>query len=121
MMGETVTLLLPSVGEVDPFGNTSTTWAAVEVAGALVRPLSGDELSSSERPDGVRVECSVALPKGSTDGFSVDAFKGARVALTDRGMDAEPATALRVSGSPFRTRPCPTKWDVVLECGRADG
>ena len=121
MMGETVTLLLPTVGEADPFGNASATWAAVEVGGCLVRPLDGEALGESTRPDGVKVVCNVSLPKGSTDGYSAEAFRGARVALTDRGMPAEPTSALRVSGSPFRIRPCPTKWDVTLECGRVDG
>ena len=123
MLGESVTLFLPSDGTTDAYGNASRTWEAVEVGNCLVKSKTGEDLGEGQRPDGVRVECTVALPKGFTAGYaSLDQWRGARVALTSRGMDAtDPEAALRVTGSPMRTVPCPTRWDTLLECGRADG
>ena len=123
MLGESVTLFLPSDGETDAYGNASRSWEAVAVENCLVKPKGGEGLDDGQRPDGVRVECTVALPKSFTAGYaSVAQWRGARVALTSRGMDgADPESALRVSGSPMRTVPCPTRWDTLLECGRVDG
>lgn len=95
-------------------------WGHETVDGCLVRPLAGSDLEDAMRPDGVRVEYSVALPKAYTS--SMAPLAHARVALVDRGMDPSDAeAALRVSGSPDVTRPCPTKWDVIAEVGRVYG
>lgn len=117
MMGERVAVLTRTVGAIDDMGDPIVAWSAETVEGALVRPLSGEDLRDARRPDGVRVEYSIAFPKSYTG-----EVRGARIALIDRGMDAGDAeSALRVSGSPDRTRPCPTRWNMVAEAGRADG
>ena len=95
-------------------------WVAETVDNCLVRPLAGTDIEEAARPDGVVAEYSVALPKAYT--ATMAPLRHARVALVDRGMDpADAEGALRVSGSPDVTRPCPTLWDVALECGRAYG
>jgi hypothetical protein len=123
MLGESVTLFLPSGGTTDAYGNVSKAWQPVSVENCLVKPKTGEDLDDGQRPDGVTVEVTVALPKDFTAGYaSFDQWRGARVALTSRGMDAtDPEGALRVTGSPMRTVPCPTRWDTLLECGRVDG
>ena len=101
-------------------GEPTYGWGAETVGNCLVRPLPGSDLADALRPDGVRVQYSVALPKEYT--ATMAPLAHARVALVDRGMDPSDAdAALRVSGSPDVTRPCPTAWDVVAECGRVDG
>lgn len=120
MMGERVAVLRRSKVDEDSMGEPVYDWAYEVVENCLVRPLSGSDIDEPERPDGVTAEYSVALPKGYT--ATMAPLRHARVALVDRGMDAADAgAALRVSGSPDVTRPCPTLWDVVLECGRAYG
>lgn len=122
MMGESVTLFYRSDTATDDFGNPVSEWTAEEVGNCLVKPLNGSDASDAQRPDGVRVSCTVALPKSYTEGTAYDRFKHSRVALTARGMDGtDPEGALRVSGSPFRTEPCPTLWDTILECGVENG
>lgn len=122
MTGEEVAVLVPVRGDADAYGNATTTWTAQTVPGCVVRPLNGSDARDAQRPDGVTVSCTVALPKAHTAAAGLSTWRGCRVALVERGMDAnDPEAALRVSGAPFRTVPCPTSWDVVLECGRADG
>lgn len=120
MTGETVAVLRRSKAGEDGMGEPVYRWSAEVVENCLVRPLSGSDLADALRPDGVRVQCSVALPKAYT--ATMAPLAHARVALVDRGMDPSDAdAALRVSGAPDVTRPCPTAWDVVAECGRVDG
>lgn len=117
MMGERVAVLTRADGGIDEMGDPIAVWSAETVEGALVRPLSGEDLKDARRPDGVRAEYSIAFPKSYTG-----EVRGARIALVDRGMDAsDAAAALVVSGAPDRTRPCPTLWNMVAEAGRADG
>ena len=120
MLGERVAVLRRSKTGEDPMGEPVWEWDAETVEGCLVRPLAGTDIDEAARPDGVVAEYSVALPKSYT--ATMAPLRHARVALVDRGMDpADAEAALRVSGSPDVTRPCPTLWDVVLECGRAYG
>lgn len=120
MLGERVAVLRRRMAGRDDMGEPVWEWSADTVDGCLVRPLPGSDVDEAERPDGVVAEYSVALPKSYT--ATMAPLRHARVALVDRGMDpADAEAALRVSGSPDVTRPCPTLWDVVLECGRAYG
>lgn len=117
-LGETVAVLSRSQSGTDAMGEPVWEWTATEVQGCLVRPLSGSDITDSTRPDGVRVSYTIAFPK-TYDGPSLE---HARVALVDRGMDATDAgAALRVSGAPDVTRPCPTMWDMTASVGRVDG
>lgn len=120
MLGERVAVLRRRMAGRDDMGEPVWEWDAETVENCLVRPLAGTDIEEAARPDGVVAEYSVALPKAYT--ATMGPLRHARVALVDRGMDpADAEAALRVSGSPDVTRPCPTLWDVVLECGRAYG
>ena len=120
MLGERVAVLRRRMAGRDSMGEPVWGWAAETVDNCLVRPLSGSDVDEPERPDGVAAEYSVALPKAYT--ATMEPLRHARVALVDRGMDpADAEAALRVSGSPDATRPCPTAWDVVMRVGRVYG
>ena len=122
MTGERVAVLRPVVGGEDAMGEPVKAWEAEEVAGCLVKPLSGSSASEGGRPGAVRLAARVALPKAYTADKPPRYFEGARVALTSRGMDAGDADgAFAVVGCPMRTAPCPTRWDTVLELSRVDG
>lgn len=118
MIGERVAVLHRARVGDDAMGEPVHEWRPTVVDGALVRPLAGGEVADALRPDGVRVLYSIALPKA----YDGPPLAHARIALVDRGMDAADAdAALRVLGSPDRTVPCPTRWDMVFEAGRIDG
>lgn len=120
MIGERVAVLRRREAGRDEMGDAVWEWDAEEVSGCLVRPLSGSDVPDPLRPDGVVAEYSVALPKAYT--ATMRPLRGARIALVERGMGARDAeAALRVSGSPDRTVPCPTAWDVVATAGRSHG
>jgi len=102
----------------DAMGDPVWAWEGVAVPGCLVRPLTGEDAASAEGPDGVRAEYRVAFPKS----YAGPPLRHARVALTDRGMDAsDPEAALLVVGSPDATDPCPTPWNMLADVGRAYG
>ena len=112
----------------DPMGEPTYEWAHSDVGGVLVRPASVSEMergdsASDLRPDGVRVQYVLALPKG----YDGPPLRHARVTLLDPayGMDQSESdgwrTALAVSGDPRPTIPCPTRWDTIVEVGRTDG
>lgn len=118
MLGEKITVLYRLSAGEDDLGEPIFEWTAVDVHGALVRPLSGSDIDDAKRPDGIRVEYSIAMPKSCP---SIP-WAHARVALVDRGMDADDIEgALRVVGSPDIVTPCPTKWNMIVEVGRVDG
>lgn len=120
MMGERVAVLRRTRTGEDAMGEPVYGWSPEYVDGVLVRPLSGADLADPKRPDGVTVEYALAFPKAYTS--TARPLRGCRIALTARGMDAaDPDAALRVSGSPDVTRPCPTAWDMQVEAGRTDG
>ena len=118
MIGEAVAVLHRAMAGEDVMGEPVWEWSQTLVGGALVRPLFGEEVAGALRPDGVRVLYSIALPK-SYDG---PPLAGARIAGLHAPVDeGDAAGALRVSGAPDRTVPCPTRWDIVFEAGRVDG
>lgn len=117
-----------SASGTDPMGEPTYEWSFVDVDGVLVRPSGASEMergdsTSDLRPDGVRMEFTLAFPKG----YDGPALRHARVTLLERryGMDLDETegwrTALAVSGEPQPTIPCPTRWDTIVEVGRADG
>ena len=122
MLGETVAVLTRTKTGEDEMGEPVYKWSAEQVDNVLVRPLSGSDLTDPLRPDGIRVSYSLAFPKAWTAGKAPGFLAHRRVALVARGMDGNDAdAALRVSGSPDRTVPCPTAWDTIAEVGRTDG
>ena len=122
MLGETVAVLTRRKTGEDEMGEPVYEWDSARVENVLVRPLSGSDLADSLRPDGIRVSYSLAFPKAWTAGKAPGFLAHRRVALVARGMDERDAdAALRVSGSPDRTVPCPTAWDTIAEVGRTDG
>ena len=122
MLGETVAVLTRTKTGTDEMGEPVYEWASERVENVLVRPLSGADLVDSLRPDGIRVSYSLAFPKAWTAGKAPGFLDHRRVALVARGMgEADADAALRVSGSPDRTTPCPTAWDTACEVGRVDG
>lgn len=117
MLGETVAVLTRTKSGTDEMGEPVWTWAAEQVQNCLVRPLSGSDIDVSERPDGVEAQYTIAFPK---------TFSGklthARIALIERGMDQDDAeAALRVSGAPDITQPCPTEWNMLATVGVVNG
>ena len=122
MLGETIAVLTRRKTGEDEMGEPVYEWDSERVENVLVRPLSGSDLADSLRPDGIRVSYSLAFPKAWTAGKAPGFLTHRRVALVARGMDERDAdAALRVSGSPDRTTPCPTAWDTTAEVGRVDG
>lgn len=122
MLGETVAVLTRRRTGEDSMGEPVYEWDSEQVENVLVRPLSGADLADSLRPDGIRVSYSLAFPKAWTAGKLPGFLAHRRVALVARGMDGHDAdSALRVTGSPDRTIPCPTAWDTSCEIGRVDG
>ena len=122
MLGETVAVLTRRKTGEDEMGEPVYEWDSERVENVLVRPLSGSDLTDPLRPDGIRVSYSLAFPKAWTAGKAPGFLAHRRVALVARGMDERDAdAALRVSGSPDRTEPCPTAWDTTAEVGRTDG
>lgn len=123
MLGERVAVLRRERDGEDEMGEPVYRWQSSTVPGCLVRPLDGGEVERGEgllRPDGVLVSYRIAFPKAWTR--TAEPLRGCRVALVERGMDPDDEfAALRVSGAPDRTIPCPTLWDVTAEVGRADG
>lgn len=117
-LGERVVVLSRRRTGEDAMGEPTYEWVPTEVDGCLVRPLSGSDMADALSPDGVLARYDVAFPK-TYDG---PALEGCRVALVGRGMDpADAASALRVSGSPDVTVPCPTRWNLVATVGVARG
>lgn len=117
MIGERVAVLTRREAGEDAMGEPVWEWSHEEVPNCLVRPLTPSEAADAKGPDGTEPRYAVAFPKAYAGELA-----HRRVALVDRGMDPEDAEgAYRVVGSPDRTRPCPTAWDVVATVGRADG
>ena len=120
MLGEAVAVLRRTQTGTDAMGEPTLGWASETVGGCLVRPLDGSDAIADGAPDGRRCEYRIAFPKSWT--ATAAPLAGCRVALVARGMDAADAdAALRVAGSPDRTVPCPTRWDMAVDVWRADG
>ncbi len=117
MLGETVAVLSRrKIGE-DELGEPVYEWESQRVDGVLVRPVSRDDPDEPERPDGIRVQYSLAFPKS----YQGPSLEHARIALVDRGMEEDPEDALLVSGKPDVLRLCPTKWNMIAKVGRVYG
>lgn len=121
MLGEDVTVYRRTQSGADSMGEPLYAWSAETVSNCLVNVTSGSDQADEVRPDGIRAQCTVALPKAYTEGKPVGYFDHARVSITGRGMADDADAALIVSGSPMRTSPCPTAWDTKLVCGRMEG
>lgn len=122
MKGETITVLTRTKTGENAFGESTYEWSAAKVDNCLVRPLSASDIDTSERPDGIELQYSIAFPKVYTG----PALAHARVVLSDRTGEVEDAgeaaeTALRVSGSPDFTQPCPTAWNMLVTVGVFNG
>ena len=113
--GETVTVWTRGADGEDEFGEPVEAWTPTVVDNVLVRPLTGADLADALRPDGVRVQYSLAFPKD----YDGPDLRHAKVALTARGKGWD--DALDVSGSPDALDPCPTRWNMLVEVGRTDG
>ena len=119
MQGEKVTLYLKSVGGEDSHGDPAVAWTPQEVDGALVYELAGSDLQDADMPDGIRVTARVQFPDEVMAGFTRDALRGARIALTDRGQTLD--DAYWVVGSPNYAPDLPTSWNTTITLGRTDG
>lgn len=116
---EDATILVRREGERDARGRPSVAWEPVKVYGVTVRWLLPGE-APADRPDGVEVKASVALPKGAP--VSPSDLAHARVVLTGRGMDPDdPDAALRVTHVVGPAAGSPTAWDTLVYVGRFDG
>ena len=114
MMGETVTVFLPTLKGSDRFGNAVWDFEPHEVGNCLVRPLDGGESSGERRPESTTGLLCIAFPKSFTASLS-----GAKVALSDRGEGLDDAYEVR--GNPVPVKPSPTEWDRLATVGRVDG
>lgn len=122
MRGETITVLTRAEDELNDMGEPVYEWSATKVDNCLVKPLSGSDIDMAERPDGVEAQYTIAFPKTYTGPSLVHA----RVVLSDRVGEVEDATeaattALRVSGAPDITKPCPTAWNMLATVGVVNG
>lgn len=108
--GETVTVLTPTEGEADPFGETSKTLIATTVENVLVQPGANSDLTDSNRPNGETVVMTLHFPKSFTQ-----KMRGCKV--TVRG------DAYSVVGDPqpYTIDNTPTKWNYPVEVTRTDG
>ncbi len=117
MKGERVAVLTRIAKGTDVMGEPVYQWESQVVGNVLVRPLAASDEATAERPEGVAAGYRLAFPKGA----GVE-LRHARVALIDRGMDADdPDAALGVIGDPDVVRPCPTAWNLLADIGRRDG
>lgn len=122
MRGETITVLTREQTGTTELGEPLYEWTAQTVDNCLVKPASGADIDIAERPDGVEVRYTIAFPKT----YAGPSLYRARVVLSDRAgavVDANAAaeTALRVTGDPDITRPCPTAWNMLVEVGVTRG
>lgn len=114
MLSETIKVWRKEQSSIDCMGEPVYIWNSEDVEDCIVRPLAGENLTDSTRPDGVVVTYSVAFPKTYDKRNNLRGCK-----VTFRGM--EETQALYVAGSPDITYPCPTAWDTIAEVGRIDG
>lgn len=115
---EAVAVLRPvSTGETTAHGEPVVEWVPETVEGCTVRPMEGTQSGSSDARAGQTSRLEIAFPKA----YTAD-LRECRVALVDRGMDADDAdSAFRVSAGREPTKGAPTVWDRIVEVWRADG
>lgn len=61
--GETITVLRPTKGEPDPFGQETRTWTEEHVDNVLVAEGTGTNSTDATRPDGITVSKSLSFPR----------------------------------------------------------
>lgn len=66
MIGETVTVRLPSGSEADEGGNLIPVWSDQQVDNVLVAPGQSADVNDSNRPDGVQAVYELHFPKSFT-------------------------------------------------------
>lgn len=133
-MGETIAVLTRSEVGTDSMGEPVYAWSSELVDGALVRSLDGASsvtygsglftsgVQLPAKPDGTTVQYRISFPREWTQKHVRGYLANARVALVERGMDADDwRNALRVVGAPDRTPESPLIWDMDVEVGRVDG
>lgn len=134
MMGETIAVLTRKQTGTDSMGEPIYEWSSELVKGALVRSLDGSSSVSygsglftsgvqlPAKPDGTGVKYRISFPRTWTSKHARGYLANARVALVDRGMDANDwRNALHVVGAPDRTPESPLIWDMDVEVGRTNG
>lgn len=129
-MTERVAVLKRTQTGTDSMGEPTYEWKSEVVDKVLVN-VSGvrvtgngfsDETSINRRFDGSKTFVTLAFPmawaKTKPDGY----LRNARIALIDRGMDAnDPEQAFYVSGIPMRSSVSPNTWGLSVEAWKASG
>lgn len=110
MKGETVRVRTFTDGEPDPFGSPVRSEVVSTVENVLVQPGASNDVSESNRPDGVLVRYTLHFPKT----FSGD-LEGAEVEVRGEWLE--------VIGSPkpYTMENTPTQWWLPAEVKRTDG
>ena len=108
--GETVTVECRYPSGTDEFNQTVYSTTELEVAGVLIAPTTGGDVTEGNRPEGAQVRYTLHFPKtyiGKLDGLRVKV----------RGE------WLHVIGSPRRyaAENVPGKWDMPVEVGVVNG
>lgn len=119
-LGETIAVLTKDVTGTDEMGEPLYTVHHFTVDNCLVRPIygAGSEAADVLHRDGCTVRYTIAFPK-TYAGLSL---RGAKIALIERGYSADDYEhALFVIGVPDVTKPCPTKWNMLVEVGDSLG
>lgn len=85
-------------------------WRDVEVEGVLVKPGPAADLPDADRPNGIRIEYTLAFPKTWTE-----PLEGCDVTVRGR--------RLHVVGVPklYSEKLAPGAWNALVEVGGADG
>lgn len=105
---ETVIVQQRTPSGVNEIGETIWVDERQDVAGVLVAPGNGVDVSDTIRPDGSRVTYTLYFPKTFTG-----TLRGAKVVV--RGIE------LDVIGEPDRYVGAPGKWDMVVQVGVVHG
>lgn len=114
MKGERIAILRRIQTGEDAHGEPVYSWSAELVNDCLVRPLSGQDVANKTEREAYEVHYIVALPKVYT--ATMKPLAHARIAFVERGQSQEePDQARKVVGCPDITRPCPTRWNTLVE------
>ena len=107
--GETVIVKIPTT-KYDDDRNPVTTWTEEQVSNVLVAPGITNEMSGSNRPDGVIVAFTLSFPKTFKS-----SLRGCEVVVREESYkvigDPQPPTVEN----------CPTSWWMTAEVERNDG
>ncbi len=108
MVGETVYVETRAAGTPDRFNAPTYTYSETQVDNVLVSPGTSQDVTDSNRPEGVEVNYTLYFPKAYTG-----SLEGLRVKV--RG------NYYHVIGCPDRYSPCPTNWNMTVMVGRVNG